>query len=148
MVTQYGATVEQQREARKRQLSVLADVVGSFDPRWPLIVGADFNMATEDTDYVNWRDSLALCEVFPDSANCRRKTFAMHRSPSYDVGRDHRVDHLLYRQGTDALIQETDSGLLFDTPARPADKFFYGYLSDHCAVFLDFDILRPNLRSA
>ena len=56
------------------------------------------------------------------------------------MGRDHRVDHLLYRQGTDATIREIDSGLLFDTPLRSPDEFFYGYLSDHCAIFLDFEV--------
>ncbi len=141
MVTQYGATAEQQSEARRRQLSVLADVVGSFDPRWPVVVGADFNLETEDADYVNWRDGLTLREVFPDSAAHGRKTFATHRSPSYDVGRDHRVDHLLYRQGTDAAIREIGSGALFDRPVRPPEEFFFGYLSDHCAIFLDFDLV-------
>jgi endonuclease/exonuclease/phosphatase family metal-dependent hydrolase len=141
MVTQYGAKAEQQSEARRSQLSVLADVVRSFDPRWPVVVGADFNLETEDTDYVNWRDGLALCEVFSDSAESCRKTFAMHRSPSYDVGRDYRVDHLLYRQGTDAAILEIGSGILFDMPVRPPEEFFYGHLSDHCAIFLDFDLV-------
>ena len=141
MVTQYGAKAEKQREARRKQLSVLADVVRSFDPRWPVVVGADFNLETEDTDYVNWRDGLALCEVFRDSADSCRKTFAMHPSPSYDVGRDYRVDHLLYRQGTDATIREIGSGALFDMPLRSPEQFFYGYLSDHCAIFLDFDLM-------
>lgn len=141
MVTQFGATAEQQSEARRRQLSVLAVVVRSFDPRWPVVVGADFNMETEDSDYVNWRDGLALCEVFPDSAARLRKTFATHRSPSYDVGPDHRVDHLLYRQGTDAAIREVNSGTLFDRPVRPPEEFFYGYLSDHCGIWLDFDLI-------
>jgi endonuclease/exonuclease/phosphatase family metal-dependent hydrolase len=147
MVTQYGATAEQQSEARRRQLSVLAGVVRSFDARWPVVVGADFNMETDDSDYVNWRNGLALCEVLPDSAEHRRKTFATHRSPSYDVSRDHRVDHLLYRQGTDATIRETGSGLLFDTPFRPPAEFFYGYLSDHCAIYLDFDLLLGDSRT-
>ena len=144
MVTQYGATAAKQSDARRKQLSVLADVLHSFDTRWPVVVGGDFNLETNDADYANWRDGLALREVFPDSAEFHRKTFAMHRSPSYDVGRDYRIDHLLYRQGTDATIRETGSGALFDMPLRSPDEFFYGYLSDHCAIFLDFDIiLRP-----
>jgi endonuclease/exonuclease/phosphatase family metal-dependent hydrolase len=141
MVTQYGATRERQSEARRQQLSVLTGVVRSFDPRWPIFVGADFNMETDDTDYVNWRDELMLCEVFPDSSAHVRKTFATHRSPSYDVGRDYRVDHLLYRQGTDATIREIGCGALFDRPVRAPEEFFYGYLSDHCAIYLDCDIV-------
>ena len=141
MVTQYGATVEKQQEARRKQLLTLADVVRSLDPRWPVVIGGDFNLETEDADYVEWRDSLRLCEVFPDSSDFPRKTFATHPCPSYNVSRDYRVDHLLYRQGMDATIRETNSGLLFDAPIRSSDQFFYGYLSDHCGLYLDFEII-------
>ncbi|HNI69359.1 MAG TPA: hypothetical protein PKV55_15030, partial [Nitrospira sp.] len=89
MITQYGATTSSQDAVRREQLQCLTRLVESRNDDVPLVVGGDFNIDGMTHDLQAWAGNLGLRAVFADDAGHgnSRKTFATHRSPSFDCGR-------------------------------------------------------------
>lgn len=142
MVTQYGATDESQERAREQQLDRVKVIVEDLDSRYPVFVGADFNIDTDRPLYRTWRENLRMTEIYADTPEARRKTFATHRSPSFDCALERRLDHLVYRDGDEIKVRVLDEGLVFSEPVDDESRFFYGYLSDHAGVFADVELKR------
>jgi endonuclease/exonuclease/phosphatase family metal-dependent hydrolase len=139
MITQYGAQHERQEKARAQELEAIADLVCSLDPAIPLFIGGDFNVESDNPLYSEWQSKLGLSEVFADTRDFPRKTFATHRSPSFDFGMELRLDHLLYRQGGGVGIRIVKEGIVFNKQVTDENRFFYGFLSDHVGLFADFE---------
>jgi len=137
----YGATEERQTKARQQQFDKIVEVVNKLSPDYPLIVGGDFNATSEDESYLRWRHQLNLTEIFPDTPRQSRKTFATHRSPSFDYGLELRFDHLLYREGKKVQIRTIEEGIMFDKPVVDSSQLYYGFLSDHAGVYADFSFV-------
>lgn len=142
MITKYGATQEKQEAARERQLRHVEFVLSQMDPRYPVIIGGDFNIEPDQAIFRSWVDRTGLMEIWPSSKENPRKTFATHPSDSFDVGLDLRLDHLLYRNGTEISVQVADCGPIFHERRADEDTFFFGFLSDHIGIYADVEFHR------
>lgn len=140
MITQYGATTENQDKIRIKQLLKIEEIIQSLPPNDALIVGGDFNMELTVPEFEHWVYRQNLTPVFPDTKENPRKTFATHASPSFNCGLDSRLDHLFFRQGRDEQINLNSEGFIFDEPLENKENFFYGYLSDHRGIWAEFEI--------
>jgi endonuclease/exonuclease/phosphatase family metal-dependent hydrolase len=143
IITQYNASHEKQELARQRQLEKISELIKNLDQRYPIIIGGDFNTETKDEKYLKWRSESELIELWPEIRDEKRKTFATHPSPSFDCGLDMRLDHLLFKNGTEYQLNSIEDGCIFDKVIA-INKYFYGYLSDHIGLYFDFTISPKN----
>ncbi|MHC4166013.1 MAG: endonuclease/exonuclease/phosphatase family protein [Planctomycetota bacterium] len=142
IATDLGATEEGQQEVCARQLEALESVMLELDPAVPVIVGGDFNVESDDPNFSRWKNSLGLQEIYCDTPDNVRKTFATHPSPSFQCGLSYRFDHLCYRNGMNAQLKVLAEGPLFHNPITSRSELYFGYLSDHIGVYADLTIWR------
>ncbi|KFB76848.1 MAG: Endonuclease/Exonuclease/phosphatase family protein [Candidatus Accumulibacter cognatus] len=142
MITQYRATTSSQDAVRRTQLQYLARLIESRNDDVPLVVGGDFNIDGMTPELQAWARNLGLRAVFADGAGhgSSRKTFATHRSPSFDCGREMRLDHLFVRGSRSFDMTVETEGMFLASPVAAENRYFYGYLSDHVGLFADLKI--------
>ena len=144
IVTDYGAEKVTQDQTRMKQLESLSTVINELGNEIPIIIGGDFNLDSGAPAYERWVIQHGLKELYPDSSELNRKTFATHPSPNFDCLLQYRYDHLLVRDGEKISINIKHEGRIFDKQVGSENEYFYGYLSDHCGLYADFELSKKN----